>query len=420
MRKILDVAWKDLVTTFRDPTALIVMLAAPYALTLVMAFAFGGLSGGGGGLSGIPVFVVNYDKGEFGGFLQQTFQSPELGDLLDVTVTADEAAARAAVDADKAAAVVIIPADLTESIVPSGLASGDPSALANRPQSVVEVYSNPDRPVSSSIVRSIVDQFLSRVSAGAVGGQVAVAQLMANGLLTPQEALSKGLEIGERAARQAAESRLIAVQGETAEKQSQAGFDWLTYMAPSMAILFLMFTVSNGGKTLLAERDWGTLPRLLTTPTTTFQVLGGKVCGIYLTGLAQMGILLVASRLMLGVKIGPLSAVVPVTLALVAAATGWALVLAAYARTAGQANQMGTILSLAFGGLAGNFFPRQALPQWIRTVSLITPNAWGLDAFGKLTAGGALGDVLVPIAGLLVLAVALFLAASVLFRRQYA
>ncbi len=123
---------------------------------------------------------------------------------------------------------------------------------------------------------------------------------------------------------------------------------------------------------------------------------------------------------MLGVKYGPLSAVVPVTLALVAAATGWALVLAAYARTAGQANQMGTILSLAFGGLAGNFFPRQALPQWIRTASLITPNAWGLDAFNKLTAGGTLGDVLVPIAGLLALAVVLFIAASVIFRRQYA
>ncbi|MDH7489982.1 MAG: ABC transporter permease [Anaerolineae bacterium] len=420
MRKILNVAWKDLVTTFRDPTALIIMLAAPYALTLVMAFAFGGLSGGGGGLSGIPVFVVNHDSGEFGGYLQQTFQSPDLADLLDVTVTADEAAARAAVDANKAAAAVVIPANLSDSIVPPGLASGNPSALANRPQAVVEVYANPDRPISAGIVRGIVDQFLSRVSAGAAGGQVAVSQLIASGLLAPQEALTKGMEIGERAARQATETRLIALKGETAAQDPRASFDWLTYMAPSMAILFLMFTVSNGGKTLLAERDWGTLPRLLTTPTSTFQVLGGKVCGIYLTGLAQMGILLVASRFMLGVKHGPFSAVVPVTLALVAAATGWALVLAAYARTAGQANQMGTILSLAFGGLAGNFFPRQALPEWIRTVSLITPNAWGLDAFNKLTAGGTLGDVLVPIVGLLAMAAVLFVAASVIFRRQYA
>ena len=31
-------------------------------------------------------------------------------------------------------------------------------------------------------------------------------------------------------------------------------------MAPSMAIMFLMFTVTNGGRSILAERDWGTLP----------------------------------------------------------------------------------------------------------------------------------------------------------------
>jgi ABC-2 type transport system permease protein len=106
--------------------------------------------------------------------------------------------------------------------------------------------------------------------------------------------------------------------------------------------------------------------------------------------------------------------------ALVAAATGWGLFLASYCRTAGQANQLGTILSLAFAGLAGNFFPRQVLPEWIRTASYVTPNAWGLEAFGKLTAGGTLSDVVVPIAGLLVMAVILFGLATLLFRRQYA
>ena len=418
MRKILNIAWKDLVTTFRDPTALIIMLAAPYALTLVMAFAFGGISSGGSGITGVPVFVVNHDKGEFGGYLQRMFQSQDLDDLLDTTVTTDEAAARAAVDANKAAALVVIPADLSESILPSNLTGG--GSQAARPQSVVEVYSNPDRPVSSGIVRGIVDQYLSKVAAGVAGGQVAVTQLIASGLLSPQEALSRGMEIGERAAQQAMESRLISVKGETADKPAEAGFDWLTYMAPSMAIIFLMFTVSNGGKTFLAEREWGTLPRLLTTPTTTSQVLGGKVCGIFLTGLAQMGILLLASALMLGVKYGPILAVGLVTVALVAAATGWGLFLASYCRTAGQANQLGTILSLAFAGLAGNFFPRQVLPEWIRTASYVTPNAWGLEAFGKLTAGGTLSDVIVPIAGLLVMAVILFGGATLLFRRQYA
>jgi len=417
MRKTLNVAWKDLTLAFRDSTALILMLVAPFALTLVMAFAFGGLRGGGSGLSGIPVLIVNHDSGEFGGYLQEVFESKDLADLLDPTVMTDEAAARASVDSNESAAAVIIPEGFSESILPS--ATSNPSVLEDRKQSVVEVYSNPARPISSGVIRGIVEQFLSKVAAGAAGGQVAVTQLVMSGLISPQEAMSKGQEIGMRAAQQAVDSQLISVKGETTGKET-AGFDWLTYMAPSMAILFLMFTVSNGGKTILAERDWGTLPRLLTSPTSAAQVLGGKVGGIYITGLAQMAILLAASGLLFGVRWGSIPALALVTLALVAAATGWGALLAAYCRTAGQANQLGTILSLAFAGLAGNFFARQALPQSVRTISYITPNAWGLEAYGKLTAGGTLSDVVTPIVALLVMAIVLFAAATALFRRQYA
>jgi multidrug efflux pump subunit AcrA (membrane-fusion protein) len=38
-------------------------------------------------------------------------------------------------------------------------------------------------------------------------------------------------------------------------------FDVLAYMAPGMALLFLMYTVSYGGRSILAERAQGTLPR---------------------------------------------------------------------------------------------------------------------------------------------------------------
>ena len=87
------------------------------------------------------------------------------------------------------------------------------------------------------------------------------------------------------------------------------------------------------------------------------------------------------------------------TLALVAAATGWGAVLAAYSRNAAQANQLGTMIALIFGMLAGNFVPRIALPQWLRTIGLVTPNAWGLEGFSSLTAGGRLAQV-VLVAGL--------------------
>ncbi|MCK7526881.1 MAG: ABC transporter permease [Ignavibacteriales bacterium] len=51
----------------------------------------------------------------------------------------------------------------------------------------------------------------------------------------------------------------------------------LAYMAPGMALMFLMYTVSYGGRSILAERAQGTLPRLLVSPTSTAQMLGGKV-----------------------------------------------------------------------------------------------------------------------------------------------
>jgi ABC-2 type transport system permease protein len=133
-----------------------------------------------------------------------------------------------------------------------------------------------------------------------------------------------------------------------------------------------------------------------------------------------MTILITAGGLLFGVKWGSGVAVAALTMALVAAATGWGAVLAAYSRTSSQADQLGTMIALFFGVLAGNFVPRPALPSWMRTVGYVTPNAWGLEGFSSLTAGGGMSDVLVPIVVLLVMAAILFAAATVAFRRQFA
>jgi ABC-2 type transport system permease protein len=64
--------------------------------------------------------------------------------------------------------------------------------------------------------------------------------------------------------------------------------NFLMYIAPGFALLFLMYTVSLGGRTLLAERQEGTLARLMTTPIQPGQVLIGKMTGTYMIGLTQM------------------------------------------------------------------------------------------------------------------------------------
>ncbi|RPI80526.1 MAG: hypothetical protein EHM41_22545, partial [Chloroflexi bacterium] len=201
--------------------------------------------------------------------------------------------------------------------------------------------------------------------------------------------------------------------------QSSTSFDWLAYTAPSMAIVSLMFTVAAGGRSILAERQWGTLPRLLVTPSTPLQVLAGKALGIFLTGTAQLTILITASWLLFRIQWGDWTAVAILVASLAAAATGWGLLLAAFARSVGEAGAAGNALALIFAAAAGNFIPRMNLPEWLQTASFISPNAWGLEGFTLLSQGGKLLDILPFIFGLLLMGAALMLIATYVFRRQY-
>ena len=189
-------------------------------------------------------------------------------------------------------------------------------------------------------------------------------------------------------------------------------------MAPGMALMFLMFTATNGGRTLLTERAQGTLPRLLISPTTSTQVLGGKTTGIYLTGVAQMLILITASALLFQLRWGAPFAVLVLILAAVAGAVGWGMLITALAKTPGQVSTIGSAVTLIFGILGGSFVSTGNLPEWFQTLSKITPNAWGLEGFTILALGGGLADILVPVAALLIMGATLFTAAVLLLNRR--
>jgi ABC-2 type transport system permease protein len=186
-----------------------------------------------------------------------------------------------------------------------------------------------------------------------------------------------------------------------------------------MAILYLMFTINAAGRSILTERIQGTLSRMLVTPTTATHVIGGKMLGAFLTGVLQMSIILFGGTLLYDIQWGSLSGLILLTLAVVAAATGWSMIIAAFSRSPGQASAIGTAITLIFAAAAGNFLPRGALPEWLQNASLITPNGWGLEGYTSLSIGNDLINILPIIAALLVMALFLFLIASIILRRQY-
>jgi ABC-2 type transport system permease protein len=414
MRKLLLIGLKDLKLMFRDRAALTFMLLAPFLLTLGMGFVTGRFSGNSSGLSDIPVVIVNLDNEQLGDALADVFHSQDLADLVEATDSSDPEAARRLIDEDKASAAVIIPAGFTRSIIPAEGTALDESYI--QPEVVkIEVYVNPSRPTGAGVIKAIVDEFISRVDEGRTSGMTSIAQLMQAGFLNSQNAQSEARNLFENV--EASES--VAITLKTDKEGAQAvEFDMLAYFAPGMALMFLMYTVSYGGRSILAERTQGTLPRLLISPTSNTQFLGGKILGVFFMGVAQVGILILASAMFFGVKWGDPLGISVLILAAVFAATGWGMVITAFARTPAQIGSVGSALMLIFGILGGSFISLEQLPRVIQVAGKITPNAWGLDGFTTLALGGTLSNLGEPIMALLLMGVVLFGVSVVLFNRN--
>lgn len=416
MFKTFLIGIKDVKLAFRDRAALIFMLLAPFLLTLGMGLVTGRFSGSGSsGISDIPVVIVNQDDGELSAALVDVFNSEDLAELVEPSLGTSPEAARLQVDEDQVAAAIIIPAGFTDSIIPKqeDLESGiEPETVK------IEMYANPSRPTSAGIIKSILDEFMSRIEEGSLGGQTAIIQMFLSGRITPEQAEAASEEMGERLQNAPDHETLTITLNTSTAEGEEVEFDVLAYLAPGMALMFLMFTVSYGGRSILAEKSQGTLPRLLVSPTNATQILGGKVFGIFLTGAAQMFILIGATSLLFQLKWGDTLGVVVLVLAAVFGATGWGMLITAFARTPAQVGSVGSAMMLIFGILGGSFISLDQMPPLVQSVSRITPNSWALDGFTTLALGGTLSALSTPITALLTMGSILFVASVFLFGRK--
>ena len=410
MKKLLIIGLKDIRLILRDRTAVVMMFLAPFLLTLGLGVVTGRFSGAtSAGIRHIPVTIVNNDDGPLGAALRGLFDAPELADLVAVTDNADIERARAYVDAGKADAAIIVPSRFSESV------SASTDASESNPAKRIEFYTNPTTPERVGVIRSILDQFLLTAEAGRiivsaagthpVSSPASVEQVR----VTTPDQMSSALYPGP--IHEAVTLATVAGSG-------MADFDALAVFAPGMALMFLMYTTTFGGRVLLTEQHSGTLPRLLVSPTTRMQVLGGKLLGTFLTGVAQVLLLIVATSVLFHLAWGDWPALLMLTLSAVFAAVGWGSLLASVARTPSQISHLGIAIMLVFGLLGGTFFSMDAAPGWLQLVSKITPVAWGVEGFGALAAGGGLTAIWTSLLALLAMGIVLFAAAVGCFRRR--
>ena len=417
--KTLDIAFKDILRSFRSIFFLAFGLAIPMLVSGLFYLAFGGLASADEGKFALPavqVQVVNLDQGsaQAGGFsagqlLADLLQSEQLASILQVTTAPDAAAARAAVDRQEAGVALIVPEDLTSAVLgPGG-------------QATVELYQDPTLTIGPQIVKAIVGQFVEAFAGTGIAGRVVSAQFARHGA-TWDAAVQGQVSNGYVAWAQglgAGESQL-AVRAPAGLENKGSGIGAIIGLVTAgMLAFYSFFTGAASAMGFLQEEEDGTLPRLFTTPTPLSAILGGKFLAIFAVLIVQVVTLLGLSALIFKVNWG---APLPLTLAavgLIVLAACFGIFVTSLLKNTRQTGIVygGVLTVLGMIGMGSVFTGGVAGPM--DTVSLFVPQGWGVRGLRLLLQGAGTAQVLPTMAVQLGLAVVFFAIGLWRFRQRF-
>jgi len=424
--KVLDIALKDLVRSFRNMFFLMFALGMPLLMTGIFYFAFGGLASDDGfDVPQTSVQVVNLDKPmlEYGGFsaghmMLEFLQAEELASLMVVTEAADATGARAAVDKQEADVAVIIPADF-------GAAVFDPQG-----QAAVEVYQDPTLTLGPSIVRGIVSQFVDGFAGSKIAASVAHDHLIEQGVAVDAAMLQDiAVQYGAWSAwlgesQGTGANALLAVQspvGEEKDANRVAGM--VSLIMAGMMVFYAFFTGAASAMSILQEEQAGTLPRLFTTPTSQSIILGGKFIAVFALIIVQVVVLMVAASLIFKTDWGAPLPLGMAVVGLVVLTSSFGIFVTSLLKDTRQAGVVygGVMTVLGMVGISSMFTANVPnVSSTVKILPLIVPQGWAMRAWRLVMEGGGVDDILLSVVVMLALSVVFFVIGVLKFKKRFA
>ena len=385
-----------------DKAALSLTFLVPVVLIYIFGHVFG-VTGGGGGPTGIPIAVVSETDAPVVAAITAALQKEKAFKVLttekqgDREVPLTEARVREQMHGGSLRFALIFPPD-TQSDESFGLKL----KFLKNPRNEIEtqtvtglvqktIYTSAPQALLVSLQKKGTkfigqenfDRFnraLANSIAQAFGGDA--DEIYAN--------LSKGeIDFGDSTSASSGASSffdsLIKIEseqvgGQTAKKSSMA-----TRSVGGWAIMFLLFSLSGAATSLFDEKKAGLFQRLLAAPVRRTHILWSKYLFGMIVGLVQLSALFLAGRLLFGIDITTnLGNLLLICLAASIACVSFGMLLAAVSPTSAAANGLGTFLILTMSAIGGAWFPTSFMPEFIQKLSRLTIVYWSLDGFIKV------------------------------------
>lgn len=406
LRQVWALTRKEIRIFLQRPARLATLVLTPLVFIAVFGAVFGGSD-----TPTVAVFLVDADGS------RPAKQAVDLLDdvkTLEITVLDDRAEAeRRVADGERMAAIV----------VPAGFAA----ALTTDQGAEVQIVVDPARRQQAGMVAGQVTAALAPllVDAEVTRGVTAALEDAGDSFGLDEEAL-----LAENITLEDVEKFLVAALRGVVSSQVQDAFDaplvrvelapqgspaarqpgLMDYLVPGYTLFFAFFIMGMMAPTVLFERRTGAYRRLLTTPATRAAILLGKALPYFLIAFLQVLAVGAISSLFFSVSLGESTAAYLLMAAATAAVVaGLGMLIAAVARTEGQAGALPDLITIGMAVASGALFPAIVLPG----VAQFTPHYWAIRGFQDVMARG--GDVaaILPEVGVLLAMAAAFFAVAV-------
>jgi ABC-2 type transport system permease protein len=422
--KIIAIAIKDLTRSVRSLFLIGMALAAPLLISLLIYFAFGSMKNGDVSMTFIRVGVVDADvlpaqaalQAPLGKSVHDMFFDESVRSWISASDYADPASARAAVNNQEIGVAVIIPATFTRDYLGSG---------AKTP---IIILQDPTLTIGPTVVSEMVTSLLDGVAGGGVAYKVSNARILANGkTLEPAkasaliQAYTNWYADFQRALFHNPEQAVLVVTTPAAAGKSGNGLQaMMGLVMAGQLIFFSFFTGAYAMLSILQEAEEGTLARLFTTPTRRILILVGKFLAVFLIVLFQGLVLLVAGRLIFGIRWGEPGTIILALFGQMVASVGLAVLLVSFIKTSKQAGPIFGGALTGLGMLSGLFTTNIAMPDSFKAIANFTPQGWVLKAWTLSLVGQPASNMILPCLVLVGMGLVMFAVGAWQFGKRYA
>jgi len=159
----------------------------------------------------------------------------------------------------------------------------------------------------------------------------------------------------------------------------------ISFYAAGVGVMFLLFTASGAGGSLLDEAENGALDRILSARVSMTTLLAGKLAYCTLLACLQLTLMFLWGAAVFHLDLfAHLPGFFVMTIATSFAVASFGMLLASVARTRAQLGAVSTLIILTMSAVGGSMFPRFLMPEMMQKAGLLTFNAWAIDGYTKV------------------------------------